>query len=166
MTQKHDDRPEFIIAQRSRRTRHSRRANAIVQNPLELAIRIALHVLRRQGRDGRRYVINEGDAGVLAIHTVASNTIMGERFLTVIPGIFVIRQRILLALVADQDVTFGKYYRLRLQLSWWVGLTMATTALTQGRMSSPPRGESMSSRHGLIRRTPNSGRRNHPSGSA
>ena len=57
-------------------------------------------------------MIDEGNTRVLAVHAVTGNTIMGEGFLTLIPCFFVIRQRILLAFVANEEVMFGKCYGL------------------------------------------------------
>jgi len=68
-------------------------------------------------------VIYEGNACVLAINAVASNTVMRERLLAVGPGLGAIQQRILLVLVAYEDVVLGKRHGFGLELTWGIGFT-------------------------------------------
>jgi hypothetical protein len=56
-------------------------------------------------------VVDERNASVLAIHSVAGNTIVRERLFAITPGFAVIWKRIFLTLVADEDVMLGKGYR-------------------------------------------------------
>jgi hypothetical protein len=87
MSQIDDDRPEFVVAQRSLRPGHAGRTDSVVQNPFELAVGIALNLLGGQQRNRGLNVLCKGNARVLTIHPMTGNTIMRERLLAVGQGI-------------------------------------------------------------------------------
>jgi len=67
-------------------------------------------------------VVGKGNTRVLAIHPMARNAIVGERLLTIGPGIGIRWQWILLALVADQQVVLREGHGLGFNLAWRISL--------------------------------------------
>src|SRR5581483_2675233 len=117
VSQEHDDRPKLIITESAFGAGHTRRPDAVIENPFELAIGITLNMLRGERRDGWRHVIDEWDTCVLPVHAMASDTVMRECLFAVVPGIAAIGQRIFLLLVAYQEMVLRKVHRSLLKLA-------------------------------------------------
>ena len=62
-------------------------------------------------------MVRERDACILAVHSVASFTVVRECFPAVIPRFLVVRERVLLFFVADEKVVLGKSYGRHLKSS-------------------------------------------------
>ena len=62
-------------------------------------------------------MIRKRDARVLTVHTVASDTIVGECFFAIRPVLRRVRDGILLFFIADKQMMLGKDNRLAFQLA-------------------------------------------------
>ena len=88
MAQEHHNRPEFVVTQSSFGAGHSGGPNTIVEDPLQLPIRLTLLLEGGERRNGRGYVVGEWDTCTLTIHSVAGNAVMRKGLLSVGPGLW------------------------------------------------------------------------------
>src|ERR1700738_5150309 len=79
IAQEENNRPDLLIAQRSLRSRHAGGKDAVIDNPLQLPIRVSLNLLRSQRRHRRRHMFDKWDACILAIHPMACDTVVTKR---------------------------------------------------------------------------------------
>src|SRR5579859_2957714 len=123
MTQKENNCPDLLIAQRPLRSRHARGENSIIDNPLQLAIRVSLNLSRSQRRYRRRHVIHKWHPGILAIHSVAADTIVRKCLFPFSDHLRGLGKRILLSLISDQDAMLRKGREVPLHTSGRICLT-------------------------------------------
>src|ERR1700761_280724 len=116
------DRPQFVVAERAFGAGHAGWPDAVIENPLQLAIGVTLNFLGGQRRDGWRDVVDERDTGVLAVVAMAGDAIVAERFLAVGQRLRIVRKGVLLLFVADRNVMLDGHYHLPLQLCGRFGL--------------------------------------------
>src|SRR3954447_16080894 len=86
--------PDFLIAKNAFRSRHPGRRNAIVNDPFQLSIRIALDCGNGELRNRRGHPVCERYTSVLPIEAMAGETIVGEVFLSSMDVFVCCRQRI------------------------------------------------------------------------
>jgi hypothetical protein len=112
-----NNRPDFLIPQNALGSRHSRRKNAVINNPLQLSIAIALHGRRTEKRRGRRHLLGKGDPRILPIKPMANHAVIRK---TLAAGSDILRsrrQRVSVIFPANRDVGLNELGELRFHRS-------------------------------------------------
>lgn len=99
-----DDLPHLVIFQDALPARHARRANAVIDDPFQLAICVFLNIFRSEVGDRGFHLLRKGDARVLTIKTMADLAVMLEVFSSLFHRISIVRRGILRVLPADGDI--------------------------------------------------------------
>src|ERR1700712_3770488 len=104
-----DDGPLLLVTQDSLGTRHPAGPESVVDDPLQLTVRVFLYLAGRERRWRRRKVFREGDSGVLAVIAVASDAVMAESLLAIRERRGVLRKGTFRSLVSNRDVVLDRH---------------------------------------------------------
>lgn len=96
-----DDGPELAVGQDAPGGGHAGRRNSVLEDPVQLPIRVGLNHRGIQLRHGRRHAIGKRHPGVLTIQPMTSRAVMGKRFSSVLDVRFAVRQGVLHLFAAD-----------------------------------------------------------------
>ena len=131
-----DDRPHLLIVQDSLPRRHAGREDAVLDDRLELAVRVRLDLVRDQQWDRRGHAVRERDPGVLAVESMTGDAVPREEIEPLRDGCLGRGERVPVAPAADRDVPLDSGGEGPLKAAGWSGLAAREHQEQDGRESS------------------------------